>query len=166
MPQLPQLTLQLPPADQHAMIQQLQAMQGQVPAVNQLLQQPLTQQAIQGALSMQQIHDAVLQGPVLPFQLFSMQQQMAQQQLAFFTQQQQLAHSSLCNSYSSSRSRQGKGLHNSSLTSNSCPFSKILAHRMSQQLHQLRLDSVLYGVQHLFFQVTYGVSCCKQGCWI
>ena len=47
--------------------------QSQVPAVWEMLQQPLAQQ---GALSMQQIHSAVMQTPAVPLELYSIQQHM------------------------------------------------------------------------------------------
>lgn len=70
MAQPPQFSL----SDQVA-IRQLQMIQSWVPAVREMLQQPL---APQGAVSMQQTHSAVMPGPAVPLELYSIQQQMAQ----------------------------------------------------------------------------------------
>lgn len=67
--------LQLSLPDQVAIRPQLQMIQSQVPAVREMLQQPLAQQ---GALSMQQIHSAVMQTPAVPLELYSIHQQLAQ----------------------------------------------------------------------------------------
>ena len=67
--------LQLSLPDQVAIRPQLQMIQCRVPAVREMLQQPL---APQGALRMQQIHSAVMQTPAVPLELYSIQQQLAQ----------------------------------------------------------------------------------------
>ena len=75
----------------------------ELPADSEILQQP---PAPQGALSMQQLHSAVMQAPAVPFELHSIQQQMAQHHLLahqppsavhnmLYSRQQQLAQQQL-----------------------------------------------------------------------